>query len=1145
MDWLTAKLDIRREEWPLLRLLLGLAFARSLAVFFLEVTAGALFLQATGSEDLAYVFMASAVVLVAIGYGVQRLEYRRTRFGFLTPNRLIRLNLLLLAAGIAVFYTLAVRVDAVWVYILLMVWQVVHAILIELEVANVTGALVDLRQSKRFGGPLAMAGVTAAVLGGLCIGPLLALLGDLAQLLILALLATLGCWLLVARLQRLAARSLGGAAREEADTARASPSLLGTVLRSKDNYLRYFFAVSVLAAVSIVLVDFLFYRQLDRILGDRPEELATLLGFYFAVVGIANLLATLQLVPRFLNAADLTQRLGWLPQPVAAGMLLALLGALLALGMQLTGVDLPRGLDLAVLGAVLLAGLCQDVLQDAFYDPLFRTLYKPLPLAQQRPARWLREAVVEPLAVGVAGLLLLILTRGLTALDAPPYTTFAVVAILLLVVLYGWYQLSDDLGRAYQALLQGLLSRRWLPGEGKLQVDAATVQRLVANCHTDDADNHATVLFALRALESMDYGDLTHCLLAVLDHPQPMVRRYALELLHRHAPAEALEPLLQRLHAETDPTLHGLCIRVLCRTAGAEADDPVGVFLDDPEELVQRGALVGLLCHGGLHGVHGATSRMRLLLRSANPTERRLAATVLGEAGLTGYYRPLIGLLQDPDHAVRQAALEAATTLVHPRLVPPLLEQFSNPTVHSAAARALAAHGEYALPLLADALEEPQSRQRRLRLIGVLGRIDDEAVAPLLLGQLRYPDALVRFRVLEALNRRHHRVGGDDIDEVQQQLRDEASQMIHGLRALEDLENGPRTAPLSPLGWPGWPSNGYQVDLGKALVGDLRQARQRLLLLLGLLDNSQGFASAAAKLDTTDREQRGKALEIIDNAIPGTQRALVLPLIEYTTGELIHPATRRGLLSGLRERFRSDTLATTLHALNHRSRLSALANRPTRYSSLWSRLCALAVLAYQHGSGVQGELLGPARNPGPTVLRETALGLLFRHDPDTAARVLKPLRHDPDPRISALVTTLIDGSDHIMLMELEKAIILSSVQLFSQVPQEQLLELATIAREREVRKGEVVIRKGAQETTMFVVAEGSLKVDIPGVPPLYRGGVVGEMATLANQPRTATVRAEEDSLLLVLDRAPLFELMAEHMSVVEGVIKMLCERVNK
>lgn len=1145
MDRLIPRLDLRPGEWPLLRLLLALAFARSLAMVFLEVAAGALFLQATGSDDLAYVFMVSALVLVTISAGVHGLERRGRRGGWLTANRLTRVILLLLGGGIALFYALVLRVDAVWVFVLLMVWQMVHAILIELEVANVSGALMDLRQSKRFAGPLASAGVLAVVLGGILTGPLVLLLGNLVQLLILALVATLGCWLLVARLQALAARDLRNRAMEERATIQdLPPSVLGSIVRGEAPYLRVFLAVSVLAAVSIVLVDFLFYRQLDRTLGDQPETLATLLGFYFAAVGIANLLATFRMVPWFLTTGDLSERLRWLPRPVAVGMALALAGVLLGLTLRALGIAIPPALDFTVLVVVLITGLCQDVLQDAFYDPLFRTLYKPLPLSQQRPARWLREAVVEPLAVGLAGLLLLVLTRGLDALGAPDHATFAVVALLLLLVLYGWYRFSGDLGLAYRALLQKLLSRRWLPGEGRLQVDAATVGRLVENCAARDAESPATVLFALRALEGMEYGGLGRCLLTTLDHPDDKVRRHTLERLQHHAPEEAVGALRVRLVEEKNPELLGMVAQVLCRINGPEVVETVQPLLADQREVVQRGALVGLLRHGGLLGTHEATRSLTFLLRSNDPGDRRRGALALGETGIDQYYRPLEALLEDDDLEVRQAALQAAGQLIHPRLVPVLLEQ-THPGLYQAATRALVAHGKHTLPLLADTLEEALHRPQRLRLIGILARISDEAAVELLLQQLRYPDALVRYRVLEALHRRRHRVSGEDLEEVHTQLREEASQMIHSLRALEDLDEGPRTAPLSPLGWPGWRSNHYKVDLAKALLGDLRQARQRLLLLLSLLDSSDGFASAMDKLDTSTGEQHAKALEVIDNAIPSEQRTLVSPLVELTAEQLWQAAIRRNLLAGLRERFRSDTLATTLHALNHRSRLSALASRSTRYSSLWSRICALCVLAHQPGSGIPGELLGPARNSGPKALRETALGLLFRHHPEAAARVLQTLRHDPDPRIATLVTTLSEGSEKIMLMDLEKAIILSSVKLFSQVPQEQLLELAGIAREQEVHAGEVVIKKGDQETTMYVVAEGSLQVDIPGVPPFRRGAVVGEMATLANQPRAATVRAQEDSLLLVLDRAPLFELMAEHMSVVEGVIKMLCERVSQ
>ncbi len=98
---------------------------------------------------------------------------------------------------------------------------------------------------------------------------------------------------------------------------------------------------------------------------------------------------------------------------------------------------------------------------------------------------------------------------------------------------------------------------------------------------------------------------------------------------------------------------------------------------------------------------------------------------------------------------------------------------------------------------------------------------------------------------------------------------------------------------------------------------------------------------------------------------------------------------------------------------------------------------------------------------------------------------------------------------------------------------EELAALAAHCPTREFAAGEVLIRAGDPGTAAYVVTEGTLEVSLTdgkGTELLSGqigpGDVVGEIALLEQQPRTATVRALSAGQALVLDHERLAELQA-------------------
>jgi MFS family permease len=106
--------------------------------------------------------------------------------------------------------------------------------------------------------------------------------------------------------------------------------------------------------------------------------------------------------------------------------------------------------------------------------------------------------------------------------------------------------------------------------------------------------------------------------------------------------------------------------------------------------------------------------------------------------------------------------------------------------------------------------------------------------------------------------------------------------------------------------------------------------------------------------------------------------------------------------------------------------------------------------------------------------------------------------------------------------------LLAATSIFVPVAQPARERLAEALRERPVTAGEVVVRQGDQGDEFFLVASGAFEVEVDGrrVRTLGEGDFFGEIALLRDVPRTATVRASSDGLLLALDRAPFLATVA-------------------
>jgi CRP-like cAMP-binding protein len=130
--------------------------------------------------------------------------------------------------------------------------------------------------------------------------------------------------------------------------------------------------------------------------------------------------------------------------------------------------------------------------------------------------------------------------------------------------------------------------------------------------------------------------------------------------------------------------------------------------------------------------------------------------------------------------------------------------------------------------------------------------------------------------------------------------------------------------------------------------------------------------------------------------------------------------------------------------------------------------------------------------------------------------------------------------------------VLGRATLFRGIPLNGLSHLAEQGREQTFPAGAILMQQGESSHNMYVIVSGKVSVERSHpalidpiiLAELGPGDVVGEMGLLDDEPRTATVIANEDTETVELGAGALSEAMVRYPEVAKSLLRMLSRRLR-
>lgn len=856
IQFLSKAFGIREGEGARALLMFTYIFLVISCLLIVKPVRNALFLENFSAADLPFAFILVAVAATFVSTIYNRMADR------VRLNMLIGSSLGIIISNLLIFRAmLYFQYQPGWFIYGFYVWVAIFAAVSTSQFWILANYIFDVREAKRLFGFVGAGAISGGIFGGYLTNFAAPLIGT--DNLLLVCVVFLG--ICVAILQKVwpmrQQDSQTEKKRQQRQMDRQKQVLHPLALLKNSRHLAYLAGIVAVGVVVANIVDFQYTALVEANIADKDARTA-FFGFWLSTLSIVSLFFQLFLTGPILRSVGVGPSLFFLPLGILVGAVAILVNPALWTGV--------------------LIKVSEGSFKQSIHKAGLELLILPIPSQIKTQAKSLIDVLVDSLATGMGGLLLIFFTRSL-GLDAGQISLIVIPLIVLWIVLV--FRIRPEYVEAFRTAIE---KRTIDLAEQSVNMrDASIYQSLLTIL---DGNNDRQIIYVLKLLENVNEKTFLPYLRKLLANPNEEIRCQALKMLTGF-PDEDFSGEIRPLIVDPSSEIRTDAAYYLLSKAGSNSRYRVREELLAHQDYRTSGAtLVALARLGDSHWEGQGELAFENLIKNylGNIAEekddpakktylKRQVARAIGIARKPRLYPVLNQLLADSNEGVRRAAVVGAGETENPEFAAALIPLLQEPRLRKPVREALANYGKPVIEQLNGYLQNGDGDIRfRGRLVRVLGQIGNQNAVDALARHVEARDPFLKDQIIRSLNRLHRNYPllkmpvRELIPLIQSEIQQYYCLMVHAdiHRALFAEEEGPREVAHA------------RRLLIRALTEKREKGMERIFRLVGLCYPQEDIHNAYLGLTSTRSDLRANALEFLDNVLSPTLKRGLMPLLE-------------------------------------------------------------------------------------------------------------------------------------------------------------------------------------------------------------------------------------------------------------------------
>lgn len=719
--------DIREGELHIALLMQGYIFLIIATLLIIKPTVNSIFLSDLGAENLPFAFLLVAIAAIVTSYFYTKIS---ERFSLL---HIIRFTLIFSIISLLILGTLLhLHLIKDWVLYAFYIGVAIYAVLATSQFWVLANLVFNVRQAKRLFGFIGAGAIVGGIFGGYLTTLLAPFIGN-ENLIFVAAFFLIMCFPILGKIWRSNTSTLQ-ATKQRKIIIGTKEGTLKLVLKSK--HLSYLAVIIAIGVITARLVDYQFSSIASQNIEDS-DELTSFFGFWLSTFNLISLVLQLFLTRKIVGV--------W-----GVGFSLILLPVLIFLG-GLVFFIFPE------LWVIILLKATDGSLKQSINKSAIELIALPLPFQLKKKTKSFIDVVVDSMATGIAGCILIFLIKGL---DVPPKYIMGLILILALVWTYFVLKVRKEYFLSFRRNLTKLQPHI---EKGTKSVTKESFLKGMQRVFNEGKEKE--ILFMLEKYREINDKRLEKSVLKLLNHESNAVKASAIGTLYFFNTKTIHIEVVNLLKIEDDEVVMA-ALEYLLLHADKNESIIFDTYLNHPSDYVSGAALVCLAKESRVHnqlkvkyGLFERIEKKATQLDSFSGAEKEKEhIELLRVIGLARYFKAYSFIkegLTSANNSIKNEALIAAGTTGSEEFMDSLLEGLKVRIIREAATKGLLLYGNDAINLLVKKIKDPEyDIEIKRHIPKVISSFNtQEAVNALLNNFIEAQDLTVRLHCVKELTR--------------------------------------------------------------------------------------------------------------------------------------------------------------------------------------------------------------------------------------------------------------------------------------------------------------------------------------------------------------------------------------------------------